>query len=177
MLFLAPKVSPNKPGTLRKERSSTKAAQKWIWESPRIPPNHLLRYCFAFSVLRGISQAKKKERKDRLLGLEIARCGGGLSREGKGVKKFVPCLESLFSLGFEGGNLARPVNIAGMSRTPAARGVQNFVQKKFALISLPLISGSWLMRHVTIQEEDGGKKRSCRKRSHLLDSMQLEGCD
>ena len=36
--------------------------------------------------------------------------------EGMVVKKFVPSLKSLFSLGFEGGNLGYPRNFARMSR-------------------------------------------------------------
>ena len=42
---------------------------------------------------------------------ETAGWGGGLPRERVVVEKFVPILESLFCLGFEGGNFA------GMSRT------------------------------------------------------------
>ena len=45
---------------------------------------------------------EKKSKKINSLGPETPR--GGLPREGVGVEKFVPSLESLFSLGFEGGN-------------------------------------------------------------------------
>ena len=42
--------------------------------------------------------AAKKEHKDQPLGgLETARCGGGLPREGAGVEKYFPSLESSFS--------------------------------------------------------------------------------
>ena len=41
----------------------------------------------------------------------------GSSRRRAGVKKFVPSLESLLSLGFEGGNLVCPGNFARMCRT------------------------------------------------------------
>ena len=61
-------------------------------------------------------------------GPEIARSGGGLPREGVVVEKFVPSLESLSSLGFEGRNLGCPENFAGMSRTPG--GVQKVCAKK-----------------------------------------------
>ena len=45
------------------------------------------------------------------------RAGWGLPRKGVGVEKFAPSLESLFSLGFEGGSLGYPRNFAGMCRT------------------------------------------------------------
>ena len=54
--------------------------------------------------------------------------GGGLPRERVGVKKFAPSLESVFSLGFEGGNLGCPRNFGGMSRTFG--GVQKVCAKK-----------------------------------------------
>ena len=54
--------------------------------------------------------------------------GGGLPREGVVVKKFVPSLESLSSLGLEGRNLGCPWNFAGMSQTPG--GVQKVCAKK-----------------------------------------------
>ena len=41
---------------------------------------------------------------------------------------FVPSLESLFSLGFEGRESGRPWNFAGMSRTPG--GIQKVCAKK-----------------------------------------------
>ena len=43
------------------------------------------------------------------------------------VEKFVPSLESLFALGFAGGNLRYPGNFVGMSRTPG--GVQKVCAK------------------------------------------------
>ena len=60
-------------------------------------------------------QARKKSTKINFLGLEIAGWGGGLPREGVGVEKFVPSLESLSSLSFEERNLGCPGNLAGMS--------------------------------------------------------------
>ena len=54
--------------------------------------------------------------------------GWGLPREGVGVKKFLPSLESMSSLGFEGRNLVCPGNLAGMSRTPG--GVQKVCANK-----------------------------------------------
>ena len=74
------------------------------------------------------SSGKKKSTKINFLGPETARWGGGLPREGEVAKKFVPSLESLSSLGFEGRNLGCPWNFAGMSRTPA--GVQKVSAKK-----------------------------------------------
>ena len=56
--------------------------------------------------------------------------GGGLPHEGVGVEKFVPSLESLSSLGFEGRNLGCPGNFAG--DVPDSGGVKKFVQKKLA---------------------------------------------
>ena len=53
-----------------------------------------------------------------ILGLETARWGAGLSREGVVAKKFVPSLQSLSSLGFEERNLGCPGNFAGVCRTP-----------------------------------------------------------
>ena len=53
---------------------------------------------------------------------------GVLPREGVGVEKLVPSLESLFSFGFERGNLGCPGNFAGTSRTPG--NVQK-LQRKF----------------------------------------------
>ena len=56
------------------------------------------------------------------------------------AEKFVPSLESLSSLGFEGMNLGCPGNFAGMSRTPG--GVQKVVPKKFVRIfSFPISAG------------------------------------
>ena len=63
---------------------------------------------------------------------------GGLPREGVGVKKFVPSLESLFSLGFEERNLGCPGNFAGMSRV-FCWDVQKVCAKKVhALFSFPI---------------------------------------
>ena len=54
--------------------------------------------------------------------------GGGLPREGVVVEKFVPALESLFRLAFEGGNLGCPGHLTGC---PELLGVfKKFVQKK-----------------------------------------------
>ena len=66
--------------------------------------------------------ARKKSTKINFLGLETARWGGGLPREGVVAKNFVPSLESLSSLGFEERNLGCPGNFAGMSRTPGGPG-------------------------------------------------------
>ena len=68
-------------------------------------------------------QARKKSTKINFLGPETARWGRGLPREGVVAEKFVPSLESLSSLGFEGRNLGCPGTFAGMSRTPA---LENF---------------------------------------------------
>ena len=82
------------------------------------------------------SSGKKSRHKDYFLGPEIAGWGGGLPRKGVGVLKFVPSLESLSSLCFEGGKLGCPGNFAGMSRTPG--GVQNVCAKNvYAHISFP----------------------------------------
>ena len=75
-----------------------------------------------------MSQARKKSTKISFLGLETARWGGGLPREGVVAKKFVLSLESLSSLGLEERNLGCPGNFAGMSRTPG--GVQKLRAKK-----------------------------------------------
>ena len=69
-----------------------------------------------------IGQARKKSTKINFLGPETAQWGGGLPREGAGVKNFMPSLESSSSLGFEDRNLGCPGNFAGVSRT--FRGVQ-----------------------------------------------------
>ena len=74
------------------------------------------------------SQARRKSTKINFLGLETAGWGGGLPREGVGVEKFVSSFESLFSLGFEGGNLGCPGIFAGISRTLG--GVQKVRAKK-----------------------------------------------
>ena len=80
----------------------------------------------------------KKSTKIKFLGPETAGWGGGLPCEGVGVEKVVPSLESLFSLGFEGGSLACPGNFAGMSRTPG--GVQKVCTTKFVRIFRSLVS-------------------------------------
>ena len=54
--------------------------------------------------------------------------GGGLPREGVVAEKFVPSLECLSSLGFEGRNLGCPRDFVGMSRTPG--GCQKVCAKK-----------------------------------------------
>ena len=64
-------------------------------------------------------EPKKKSTKIYFLGSEIARWGGGLPLAGVVLEEFVPSLESLSSLGFEGGNPRCPGNFAGSSRTPA----------------------------------------------------------
>ena len=63
-------------------------------------------------------QARKKSTKINFFGPETAGWRGGLPPEGVEVEKFVPSLESLFSLGCEERNLGCPGNFAGMSRTP-----------------------------------------------------------
>ena len=73
-------------------------------------------------------QARKESTKMNFLGLETARWGGGLPREGVVAEKFAPSLESLSSLGFEERLLGCPGNFSGMSRTPG--GVQKVCAKK-----------------------------------------------
>ena len=51
---------------------------------------------------RHVYQARKRSTKINFLGPETARWGGGLPREGVVAEKFVPTLETLSSLGFEG---------------------------------------------------------------------------
>ena len=65
---------------------------------------------YVFNTVDGIHQARKKSTKINFLGPETARWGGGLPREGVVAEKFVPSLESLFSLGFEGRNVGCPGN-------------------------------------------------------------------
>ena len=86
------------------------------------------------TLLRRVLRVRQEKGAQRLTFWVRRPPGGmeGLQREGEGVKKFVPSLESLFSLGFEGGNVGRPENFAGMSRTPG--GVQKVSAKKFVLI-------------------------------------------
>ena len=61
-------------------------------------------------------QARKKSTKVNFFGPETAGWGR-LPRERVGVEKFVPALESLSSLGFEGRNLGCSRNSAGTSQT------------------------------------------------------------
>ena len=68
---------------------------------------------------------------------EEAQQWGPSTRKGGAVEKFVPSLESLFSFGFEAGELGCPRDFAGMSRTAA--GVNKLVQKKSMLIFRPLL--------------------------------------
>ena len=84
----------------------------------------LLEICF----LADTGQARKKSTKINFLGPETAGWGGGLPLEGVVVEKFVPSLESLSSLGFEGRSLGCPGKSAGMLRTP--RGVQKVCAKE-----------------------------------------------
>ena len=57
-----------------------------------------------------MNQARKRSTKINFLGPETAGWGWGLPREGMGVQKFVPSLESLFSFssGVEGGSSMSP---------------------------------------------------------------------
>ena len=97
-------------------------------------------YRILFGIIFGNFQARKKSTKINFLGLETAGWGGGLPREGvprEGVRveKFVPSLESLSSLGFEGGKLGCPGNFAGIL------GVfKKFVQKSSCAFFVPKIS-------------------------------------
>ena len=104
------------PGkTNKQESTSTKFSQDCpgSWDCPgiflRFPGNFV--YVFPCS-------GKKKSTKINFLGPETAGWSGGLPREGVGVEKFVPSLESLSSLAFEGRNLGCPGNSAGISRIP-----------------------------------------------------------
>ena len=68
-------------------------------------------------------------RQDNFLDPETAGWGGGLPREGVGVEKFVPSLESLSSLGLEGGGpWDVPGIVLGCPRPPAS--VQKVSAKK-----------------------------------------------
>ena len=58
-------------------------------------------------------QARKKNTKINFWGPEAARWGGRLPREGVVVEKFVPSLESVSSLGFEGRTLGCPGILPG----------------------------------------------------------------
>ena len=87
-----------------------------------------------------LKSGKKKEHKIKFLGPDTARWGGGLPREGVVAESFVPSVESLSSLGFEGRSLGCPEILAGMSRTPG--GVQKVCAKKVrAHFSLPIKGG------------------------------------
>ena len=82
---------------------------------------------------------EKKSTKINFLGPETARWRGGLPLEGAVAENFVPALESLSSLGFEGRNLGCPGIFVGMSRTPG--GVQKVCAKKVrAHFSFPKMS-------------------------------------
>ena len=59
--------------------------------------------------------------------------GWGSSREGVGVEKFVPSLESLSSLGFEGRSLGCPGPLVMFKKL-----VQKSLCKKFVLMFQPL---------------------------------------
>ena len=75
-----------------------------------------------------IGQARKRAQR---LTFGVRRLPGGVGvfhAKGWGVEKFVPSLDSLSSLGFEGGKLGCPRNFAGMSWTPG--GVQKVCAKK-----------------------------------------------
>ena len=69
-------------------------------------------------------------------GAETAWWGGGLPRERVVAEKFVPSLESLFSLGLEGRNLGCPGIFVGMSRTFG--GSSKSLCKKIVLVFRPL---------------------------------------
>ena len=71
------------------------------------------------------------------LGLETARRGWGLPREGVVAEKFVPSLESLSSLGLEQRNLGCAGNFAGISRTPG--GVQKVCEKSTFAFFVPYL--------------------------------------
>ena len=86
-----------------------------------------------------VFQARRKSTKISFLGPETSRWGGVLLREGVVAEEFVPSLESLFSLGFEGRNLGCPEIFAVVSWTPG--GVQKLVQKKFLRIVRSLVFG------------------------------------
>ena len=76
---------------------------------------------------------EKQSTKINFLGLVTARWGGGLPHKRVVAEKFVPSLEGLSSLGFEGRNLGCLRNFAGMSWAPG--GVQKVcVQEKFVRI-------------------------------------------
>ena len=79
---------------------------------------------------------KKKSTEIKFLGAETSGWGGGLPREGVGVEKLVPSLESLFFLDFQGENLGCPENFGGTSRTTG--GVQKACAKKLVLVCRPL---------------------------------------
>ena len=77
-------------------------------------------------------QARKKSTRINFLGPETARWGGGLPREGVGVKKFVLSLESCLPWVSKRGIWDVPGILPGC---PAPQGVfKKFVQKKFVRI-------------------------------------------
>ena len=100
-------------------------------------------HCFLVVVLIIFHTKKTRKRRSgkstkiNFLGPETARWGGGLPREGVVAEKFVPSLDTLFPLGFEGSNLGCPEKklFAGMNV------FKKFVQKKVrAHFSFPIIN-------------------------------------
>ena len=99
-------------------------------------------------------QARKKSTKINLLGPETAAGVGGLPRKGVVAEKFVPSLESLSSLGFEGRNLGCPRIFAGMSWTPG--GVQKVCAKKVrAHFSFPKGGGQAVFNQILSEKNKG----------------------
>ena len=81
-------------------------------------------------------QARKKSTKINFLGPETARGGEGLPREGAGVEKLVPSLESFFPWVSREGIWDVPGILPGC---PAPLGVfKKFVPKKFVRMFRPL---------------------------------------
>ena len=90
-----------------------------------------------FNVLIKVIQIRKKSTKIDFLGPETARWGGGLPRTGVVAENFVPALESLSSLGFEGGIWDVPGILPGC---PGPLGIfKKFVPKKFVRIFRSLV--------------------------------------
>ena len=67
-----------------------------------------------FRIILSVHVYFRQEKRAQRSGDRPVRCHA----KGWWSKKFVPSLESLSSLGFEGRNLGCPGNFAGMSRTP-----------------------------------------------------------